>query len=92
MTKNMLKKYETLAKGGVGTIITGFTLVDEKKKVYFYIVNRILKLMILRMRFLEEDEFFRNAKMASILIIENRRHFLCNAICSTTYEDEAKGQ
>ena len=29
LTKNMLKKYETLAKGGVGTIITGFTLVDE---------------------------------------------------------------
>lgn len=29
LTEGMLKKYETLAKGGVGTIITGFTLIDE---------------------------------------------------------------
>lgn len=29
LTKNMLKKYEALAKGGVGTIITGLTLIDE---------------------------------------------------------------
>jgi len=29
LTESMLKKYETLAKGGVGTIITGFTLIDE---------------------------------------------------------------
>ncbi|MBP2655112.1 MAG: NADH:flavin oxidoreductase/nadh oxidase [Firmicutes bacterium] len=34
LTETILKKYETLAKGGVGTIITGFTLVDEMEGSY----------------------------------------------------------
>jgi 2,4-dienoyl-CoA reductase-like NADH-dependent reductase (Old Yellow Enzyme family) len=34
VTDSMRKKYETLAKGGVGTIITGFTLVDETEGAF----------------------------------------------------------
>lgn len=32
VTEELLKRYETLAKGGVGTILTGFTLVDKGEK------------------------------------------------------------
>ncbi len=34
LTKAMYKTYEDLASGGVGTIITGFTLVDEAEGTY----------------------------------------------------------
>ncbi|MDQ7094362.1 NADH:flavin oxidoreductase [Desulfosporosinus sp. PR] len=34
VTEGMLKTYATLAAGGVGTIITGFTLVDEAEGFY----------------------------------------------------------
>ena len=34
LSEKILRKYETVAKGGVGTIITGFTLVDEAEKSF----------------------------------------------------------
>lgn len=33
LIKNIFMKYDTLAQGGVGTIITGFTLVDETERL-----------------------------------------------------------
>lgn len=34
LNERIFGEYETLAKGGVGTIITGFTLVDEAEKLF----------------------------------------------------------
>lgn len=34
LSDGTIERYETLAKGGVGTIITGFTLVDEAEKLF----------------------------------------------------------
>lgn len=34
VNEEIIEKYETLAKGGVGTIITGFTLIDEAEKLF----------------------------------------------------------
>ena len=32
VTEKLLNRYEALAKGGVGTILTGYTLIDRKEK------------------------------------------------------------
>ncbi|WP_238918946.1 NADH:flavin oxidoreductase [Clostridium sp. YIM B02555] len=72
INERIIEKYETLAKGGVGTIITGFTLVDEAEKSF-----PILSIY--------EDSFIENFKKLTDKIHSHGANFISQLVYIGSY-------